>query len=139
MVVRVHEAGQDDLASEVQDLIGGGRKLRRGSDLLDDPVAREETGVGDLTARVVHGDQHASVAGEQCRQWSDLSLAASLSRKPREDGQGHDVDGHHQRGASQIAPGRRNRRTEPPREPAADPGDAVIEDEDGDDLGDEQG
>src|SRR5262249_36604311 len=33
MVVGVHEAGQDDLASEVQDLIGGGRKLRRGSDL----------------------------------------------------------------------------------------------------------
>jgi hypothetical protein len=65
VVVRVHESGQDDLASEIEDMVGGRRKLGRRCDLLDDSVARKQASVGEFAARAVHGHERRGVADEQ--------------------------------------------------------------------------
>jgi hypothetical protein len=51
VVVRVHHPGEDDLAEEVEHLIGVIRQLVRGADLLDQAVAAEESPAGGISRR----------------------------------------------------------------------------------------
>jgi hypothetical protein len=60
-MVGVHEAGQQDLARHVQHDVSFPRKLLRGTDLLDDPIPDEQTGIGELAAPIVHRDQDIRV------------------------------------------------------------------------------
>jgi hypothetical protein len=63
VMVSIHEAGQQDLARHVQHDVGFLRKLLRGTDLLDDPISDEQSGIGELTALIVHRDQDIGVLG----------------------------------------------------------------------------
>ena len=54
MVVTIDQAGQDDLALEVENRVGSGGKRRSRSDLLHDTVDGEQTGVGNLPALLIH-------------------------------------------------------------------------------------
>jgi hypothetical protein len=65
VVVGVDEAGGDDVPTQVEDAVGGGRERVGGANRLDDAVAGEEGGVGDLGAGVVHGDEDVGVGDEQ--------------------------------------------------------------------------
>jgi hypothetical protein len=63
--VGVDQAGQNDVAPQVEDLVRFHGQLRGRTHVRDHPVSRIEAAAGDLPARSVMGDQDCSVADEQ--------------------------------------------------------------------------
>ena len=66
MMMRVDQARQNDLTREVNHEVRRVRQFRRGADLLDDAVAREDRAVLDLASFVVHRYEDFCVPGEEC-------------------------------------------------------------------------
>ena len=60
-MMRVDEAGQDDLPGEIEDGIGRRRQLGRRPDLLDDAVLRKQSGIFQFSATRIHGHQDLGV------------------------------------------------------------------------------
>ena len=69
VVVRVHEAGVDDLAARVDDLVGGGRRRSGvragGTNVGDDAVCCEKIRVGEHVVRIVAGNNGVSILYKQ--------------------------------------------------------------------------
>ena len=67
MVVRVDQAGNDDMVAQVDDFVRRLRQVGGRPDLLDDAVAAEQAAVGNFRPGVVHDRQDARIAGQQGR------------------------------------------------------------------------
>ena len=65
MMMAVDQAGQQNVAGEVEHDIGRVGQARGRADLLDHAVAGEQPGVAQLAPLAVHGHEHVGVPGEQ--------------------------------------------------------------------------
>ncbi len=63
VMMGVDQAGEDDMAGQIDHLVGRARQLRRWRDLLDPTVACEQTPVPDLVA--IHGHEHFGMTNEE--------------------------------------------------------------------------
>jgi hypothetical protein len=64
VMVGVHQAGQDDVPVEVEDLVGSLGEFGGRADLLDLAVTDEETAARDLATSCVHGGEDHGVLDE---------------------------------------------------------------------------
>ena len=64
MVVAVDQAGQQNMAAEVEHSIGGGRQIGGWPQLLDDAVAGKKPRIPQLSALPVHGDNDVGILSE---------------------------------------------------------------------------
>ena len=67
MMVAVDQAGEEDVAAEVEDDIRGRGQFRGRPDLFDDAVAGKQPRPLQFTALSVHRDDDVGVPGKQCR------------------------------------------------------------------------
>ena len=77
VVVAVDQAGQHDVALEVEHAIGGLRQTGGRADLLDHAVAGEQPGIRQLAALPVHRHEHVGILREQGRHVVPPELSAA--------------------------------------------------------------
>jgi hypothetical protein len=66
VMMAVDQAGQQNMAGEVEHDIRRAGQGRGRTDLLDHAVASEQPGVTQLAPLAVHGHEHVGIPGEQC-------------------------------------------------------------------------
>ena len=69
VVMGIDQAGNDDVAAQVQDLVGGLRQIHRPPDGDHAPVPGEQAAARDFPALPVHRDEHLGVPDEEGRHY----------------------------------------------------------------------
>jgi hypothetical protein len=66
VVMGINEAGQKDVAVQVQDLVSLARQVAARANLFNESIANEQTGVGKFAAQVVEGGHQGRMTDKQC-------------------------------------------------------------------------
>jgi len=65
MVMRVHQPGQDQVATQIKDVVSRRGELTHPPDVLDEAIPHQQAPTGDFAPLGVHGDDNRGVADQE--------------------------------------------------------------------------